>query len=122
MLLLQSTATAAAAASSGHTRWPAQLCANSQLAIRGGTTFVVAIASDPTTVLERAEFPTTMPKETLRKCCEWLASRHYDALGVASSSADAYVRQEAAAFERSKRPAADDGTYRAIGGQISDAA
>jgi fructokinase len=49
----------------------------------GGTTFVVAIASDPTTVLERAEFPTTTPKETLRKCCEWLASRHYDALGVA---------------------------------------
>ena len=55
----------------------------------GGTTFVVAIASDPTTVLERAEFPTTTPKDTLRKCCEWLASRHYDALGVASSSADA---------------------------------
>jgi fructokinase len=49
----------------------------------GGTTFVVAIASDPTTVLERAEFPTTTPKDTLRKCCEWLASRHYDALGVA---------------------------------------
>ena len=31
-------------------------------------------------------------------------------------------QQEAAAFERSKRPAADDGAYRAIGGQISDAA
>ena len=46
----------------------------------GGTTFVVAIASDPTTVLERAEFPTTTPKETLRKCREWLVSRHYDAL------------------------------------------
>ena len=44
---------------------------------------MVAIASDPTTVLERAEFPTTTPKETLQRCCEWLASRGYDALGVA---------------------------------------
>jgi len=49
----------------------------------GGTTFVVAIATDPTTVLERAEFPTTTPKETLKKCVDWLSTREYDALGVA---------------------------------------
>jgi len=50
----------------------------------GGTSFVVAIASSPTEVLERAEFPTTTPEETLGKCCAWLKAREYDALGVAS--------------------------------------
>ena len=50
----------------------------------GGTTFVVAIAlNDPTNVVDRAEFPTTSPKETLQKCCDWLSQRRYDALGVA---------------------------------------
>ena len=41
----------------------------------GGTTFVVAIAhDDPTNVVERAEFKTTTPAETIGKCCgEWPA-------------------------------------------------
>lgn len=50
----------------------------------GGTSFVVAIARSPTEVLERAEFSTTTPEETLGKCCAWLKEREYDALGVAS--------------------------------------
>lgn len=51
----------------------------------GGTTFVVAIAKDdPTNIVERAEFPTTTPQETLQKCCDWLKKRYYDALGVAT--------------------------------------
>ena len=81
VLLLQSTATAAAAAAA-RAATPAGAAAHKarQKNTPGGTTFVVAIASDPTTVLERAEFPTTTPKETLRKCREWLVSRHYDAL------------------------------------------
>jgi fructokinase len=50
----------------------------------GGTSFVVAIGTSPTEVLERAEFKTTTPEETLGKCCAWLKERVYDALGVAS--------------------------------------
>ena len=51
----------------------------------GGTTFVVAIAHDePTNIVERAEFPTTTPAETLGKCCQWLSTRTYDSLGVAT--------------------------------------
>ena len=50
----------------------------------GGTTFVVALArGTATNLLERAEFPTTPPAETLGRCCAWLAARKYDALGVA---------------------------------------
>lgn len=45
---------------------------------------MVAIARSPTDVLERAEFKTTTPEETLGKCCAWLKEREYDALGVAS--------------------------------------
>lgn len=51
----------------------------------GGTTFVVALAKDdPTNVVEREEFPTTTPKETIGKCVDWLKARHYDALGIAT--------------------------------------
>jgi len=51
----------------------------------GGTTFVVALAKDdPTNVIERAEFPTTTPQETIGKCCAWLAHREYDSLGIAT--------------------------------------
>jgi fructokinase len=51
----------------------------------GGTTWVCAIAhDDPTNIVERAEFPTTTPAETLGKCCDWLRTRTYDALGVAT--------------------------------------
>lgn len=50
----------------------------------GGTTFVVGIAEGTATnIIERAEFPTTTPSETLSRCAEWLAAREYDALGVA---------------------------------------
>lgn len=36
----------------------------------GGTTFVVAIAhDDPSNIVERAEFKTTSPAETIGKCC-----------------------------------------------------
>lgn len=50
----------------------------------GGTTWVVAIAIDrPDNVVERAEFPTTTPTETIGACVEWLRGKEYDALGVA---------------------------------------
>lgn len=50
----------------------------------GGTTFVVGIADGTAAnIVERAEFPTTTPEETLGRCAEWLAARDYDALGVA---------------------------------------
>ena len=51
----------------------------------GGTSWVVAIASGgPSNIIERAEFPTTSPEETLGKCAEWLSTRKYHALGIAS--------------------------------------
>lgn len=51
----------------------------------GGTTFVVALArDDPTNIIEREEFPTTTPQETIGKCVAWLKSKRYDALGVAT--------------------------------------
>jgi len=51
----------------------------------GGTTFVVALASgDPTNVIEREEYPTTSPAETIGKCVAWLKTKRYDALGVAT--------------------------------------
>lgn len=51
----------------------------------GGTTFVVALASGaPTNIVEREEFPTTTPAETIGKCVAWLRTKQYDALGVAT--------------------------------------
>ena len=51
----------------------------------GGTTFVCAIAiDDPTNVVERAEFPTTTPAETIGNCVAWLKAQQYEALGIAS--------------------------------------
>mmetsp|Transcript_69813 Transcript_69813/g.191570 ORF Transcript_69813/g.191570 Transcript_69813/m.191570 type:complete len:348 (-) Transcript_69813:191-1234(-) len=51
----------------------------------GGTSWVVAIAHDtPGNIVDRAEFPTTTPAETLGHCAAWLRDREYDALGVAS--------------------------------------
>ena len=51
----------------------------------GGTTFVVALArNDPTNIVEREEFPTTTPQETIGKCVAWLKTKEYDALGVAT--------------------------------------
>mmetsp|Transcript_38421 Transcript_38421/g.84427 ORF Transcript_38421/g.84427 Transcript_38421/m.84427 type:complete len:227 (+) Transcript_38421:101-781(+) len=50
----------------------------------GGTTFKLALAVDePSNIVEQTEIPTTTPKETLAKVCEWLGTKHYDALGVA---------------------------------------
>jgi fructokinase len=50
----------------------------------GGTTWVVAIAEGtPENVVDRAEFPTTSPAETLGKCCEWLQKQQYDCIGIA---------------------------------------
>ena len=51
----------------------------------GGTTFVVALAKDdPTNIIEREEFPTTTPNETIGKCVAWLQTKQYDALGIAT--------------------------------------
>ena len=51
----------------------------------GGTTFVVALArDDPTNIIEREEFPTTTPAETIGKCVAWLKQREYDSLGIAT--------------------------------------
>uniref|UniRef100_A0A7S0P2Y6 fructokinase n=1 Tax=Calcidiscus leptoporus TaxID=127549 RepID=A0A7S0P2Y6_9EUKA len=51
----------------------------------GGTSFVVAIAcGEPSNVIEREEFPTTTPEETIKRVTTWLSARHYDALGVAT--------------------------------------
>ena len=52
----------------------------------GGTTWVCALASaeDPTTIVERASFPTTTPTETLTAIAEWLEKRDFTALGIAS--------------------------------------
>lgn len=48
----------------------------------GGTTFVVAIAEgSPENIVERAEFDTTTPQETLGHVKKWLSQREYDALG-----------------------------------------
>ena len=45
----------------------------------GGTTFVVALAKDdPTNIIEREEFPTTTPNETIGKCVAWLQTKQYD--------------------------------------------
>lgn len=52
----------------------------------GGTSCRCALAraEAPTVFLETAEFPTTTPAETISSIQTWLASRRYDALGVAS--------------------------------------
>mmetsp|Transcript_42547 Transcript_42547/g.76439 ORF Transcript_42547/g.76439 Transcript_42547/m.76439 type:complete len:360 (+) Transcript_42547:34-1113(+) len=52
----------------------------------GGTSCRCALAraEAPTVFLETAEFPTTTPADTINCITSWLASRRYDALGVAS--------------------------------------
>jgi len=45
---------------------------------------VVALAHDsPDNIVDRAEFPTTTPAETLNRCVSWLSAREYDAIGIA---------------------------------------
>lgn len=39
---------------------------------------------DPTKVVDRGEFPTTTPAETIGQCKEWLSTRKFDALGIAT--------------------------------------
>jgi len=51
----------------------------------GGTTWVAALAKDqPWNIIERAEWPTTTPAETLGCVRQWLDARKFDALGVAT--------------------------------------
>ena len=59
----------------------------------GGTSFVCAIAHDkPENIVERAEFPTTTPEETIGKCCDWLRTRKYDGSGCCLADRDSAVR------------------------------
>eukprot|EP00930_Biecheleria_cincta_P042788 TRINITY_DN29442_c0_g1_i1.p1 TRINITY_DN29442_c0_g1~~TRINITY_DN29442_c0_g1_i1.p1 ORF type:complete len:372 (-),score=44.15 TRINITY_DN29442_c0_g1_i1:28-1143(-) len=51
----------------------------------GGTTWVVAIAEgSPGNIVERMEIPTTTPQEVLSQIVQWLSTRRFDCLGVAS--------------------------------------
>eukprot|EP00667_Euglena_gracilis_P014360 EG_transcript_14863 len=51
----------------------------------GGTTWVAALAQDdPWNIVDRADFPTTTPAETLAQVKRWLAERQFDALGVST--------------------------------------
>lgn len=55
----------------------------------GGTTWVVAVAEgEPDRIVERAEFSTTTPRETLAMVRDWLderaAERPFDGLGIAT--------------------------------------
>eukprot|EP00298_Acanthocystis_sp_HF-20_P008413 c17667_g1_i3.p1 GENE.c17667_g1_i3~~c17667_g1_i3.p1 ORF type:complete len:353 (+),score=169.81 c17667_g1_i3:22-1059(+) len=51
----------------------------------GGTTWKVGIAKgDPTNIVERCEFDTTTPEETLGQIKKWLNQRNFDAIGIAS--------------------------------------
>eukprot|EP00958_Prasinococcus_capsulatus_P021508 scaffold2911_cov414-Prasinococcus_capsulatus_cf.AAC.52 len=65
-----------------HRRGPHMLLAGVE---GGGTTFVVAIVEDSpeNAPLERAEFQTTTPADTLRQVKKWLREHDYDALGIA---------------------------------------
>eukprot|EP00419_Tripos_fusus_P002300 CAMPEP_0172689232 /NCGR_PEP_ID=MMETSP1074-20121228/22996_1 /TAXON_ID=2916 /ORGANISM="Ceratium fusus, Strain PA161109" /LENGTH=353 /DNA_ID=CAMNT_0013509003 /DNA_START=57 /DNA_END=1115 /DNA_ORIENTATION=- len=51
----------------------------------GGTTWVIAVADGcPTNIVDRAEFPTSTPEKVLGQVVEWLSSRRFDCLGIAS--------------------------------------
>lgn len=51
----------------------------------GGTTWVAVISEDsPSNIVERAEFETESPETTLGKIKEWLKSKSFDAIGIAS--------------------------------------
>lgn len=51
----------------------------------GGTTWVCALAEgDPLRIIERAEFPTTTPAETLGAVHAWLQKHSFDSLGIAT--------------------------------------
>ena len=51
----------------------------------GGTTWVAVIAEDsPDNIVERADFKTELPAETLGKIRAWLSQRSFDAIGIAT--------------------------------------
>lgn len=51
----------------------------------GGTTWVVILCeNDPSNIVERAEFITETPINTLGSIKEWLMTRSFDAIGIAS--------------------------------------
>jgi fructokinase len=51
----------------------------------GGTSWLVAIAeNEPNNIIERHRVHTTTPAETLGQIKEWLQSRTFDAIGIAS--------------------------------------
>jgi fructokinase len=51
----------------------------------GGTSWVVAISEDrPDNIIERQDFPTLTPNETLASVREWLRSRTFLAIGIAT--------------------------------------
>lgn len=74
----------------------------------GGTTFVVAIAhDDPTNIVERAEFKTTSPAETIGKCCgAWPPSRPLPHTRP-PPPCDGRARARASARPRDRRRTAD---------------
>lgn len=51
----------------------------------GGTTWLLAIAEDdPTNIVDQVKIETTTPAETLASAIDWLKTRKFDAIGIAS--------------------------------------
>eukprot|EP01031_Cornospumella_fuschlensis_P028310 gene28310-34182_t len=50
----------------------------------GGTSWVAALINDAFETLDEKHFETTSPEETLSAISEWLSTKSYDAIGVAS--------------------------------------
>ncbi|DAZ92551.1 TPA: hypothetical protein N0F65_012781 [Lagenidium giganteum] len=51
----------------------------------GGTTWLVAIAvDDPKNIIEHIRIDTTQPAETIPKAIEWLKTKQFDSIGIAS--------------------------------------
>eukprot|EP00769_Ergobibamus_cyprinoides_P004797 gnl/Ergobibamus_cyprinoides/985.p1 GENE.gnl/Ergobibamus_cyprinoides/985~~gnl/Ergobibamus_cyprinoides/985.p1 ORF type:complete len:180 (-),score=45.30 gnl/Ergobibamus_cyprinoides/985:117-620(-) len=52
----------------------------------GGTTFLVAVSEpgNPTLVADSFSVPTTCPATTITACVDWLRTKHFDALAIAS--------------------------------------
>eukprot|EP01132_Coremiostelium_polycephalum_P009889 gene9889-12131_t len=51
----------------------------------GGTSFTIAIASGiPSNIIDRISIPTTTPQETKEKVLEWLRTKQFQSIGIAS--------------------------------------
>ena len=50
----------------------------------GGTKFVVAVGDGELNILEKAQFPTTTPEETLAQCVDFFTAHPVSALGIGS--------------------------------------